>query len=241
MNTKFGQNAGLLISPARGFSLSIFLFISAALIIAAIQELLSAFSDISDSEVGILSRFIGILSVVLIAFYLYGKHRWRSFINSSMKDIRWTSIGLLSAIGMFFIFVLLLQISGENNQDYYLKESDQFNRSIQSLRTYASLMMLVSYNLCVPVLEEIIFRGFIFESLMQRFGTILAGIVSAILFAFTHVESDIAFFVPFMFVFGFVSALFVHYSGRIVTSCVFHIAYNVMITAYALSQSFVDL
>jgi len=79
--------------------------------------------------------------------------------------------------------------------------------------------------LIAPLLEEIIFRGFFYPPIRRRFGVRPAIFLSSLIFAFWHLDRNIASTVN-VFFFGLVTAYLFERTMSLISSIVFHSAIN---------------
>lgn len=89
----------------------------------------------------------------------------------------------------------------------------------------AILIFAVNIAVLQPVIEELVFRGVVFNS-MRRFGDSFALLISSILFALFHGNLAQA---PNAFVVGLVLGYFVLCTGSLWTGIIIHVVYNTMI------------
>ncbi len=74
-----------------------------------------------------------------------------------------------------------------------------------------------------PISEELFFRGFVFPGLVPRWGWLMAGLGSGLMFAAIHF--DIGSIVPFTII-GFVLAWLYHRTGTVWTPIAMHFVFN---------------
>ncbi|MCB0701700.1 MAG: CPBP family intramembrane glutamic endopeptidase [Candidatus Kapaibacterium sp.] len=84
--------------------------------------------------------------------------------------------GFIIVISMNLIFIILGLISG-----YEFRLSNDF-----SLLDYKSFLFISSYIFLMAYLEEIIFRGIVFQTLRERFGDFIAILLLSIFFSLAH-------------------------------------------------------
>ena len=100
------------------------------------------------------------------------------------------------------------------------------------LTTRSSVVVFVIFGIALaPLLEEIIFRGFLFTALEDVYGVRAAVPVTAFLFAALHVSQLRGNWpaVAVIFVVGYVFTVVRRRSGSIIPSVIMHTAYNTMI------------
>ena len=86
-----------------------------------------------------------------------------------------------------------------------------------------------------PIIEEIIFRGFIFGGLTKRYGWVKAAAISSALFALIHMQP---FAILPIFILGVIFAFLYQYSGSIWPAVVMHMSSNLLAlsAAYLISR-----
>ncbi|MFA9380745.1 MAG: lysostaphin resistance A-like protein, partial [Acetanaerobacterium sp.] len=89
-------------------------------------------------------------------------------------------------------------------------------------------LYVLIYAVLSPVLEELVFRGVILQSL-RRFGDGFALIISAALFSLVHLD---LLSLPYAFLAGLVIGYFVLRTGSLVTGLVIHLANNLFAVLY---------
>lgn len=160
-----------------------------------------------------------------------GAELWlrRSYAENRMQDtvytkrpatvgeiILWAILGFFLAFagniiaGLIEIYILGIKPGSENTQ-VIMKVTKSF-----------PLFMLLPIFFA-PIIEEIIFRQIIFRSLYRRFGFILAGILSAFVFAIVH--NDFTHILAYMTM-GFVFSFVYIQTKRIIVPILVHMALN---------------
>lgn len=128
--------------------------------------------------------------VVAIPLFLVFKNfiyeNFRVFKNNLTENIIWVvTIGLLVSYGLSFV--------GEMIQNLLLQTSDSEATNqvlVEALVQSNFALMFIQTVIIAPFVEEMLFRGLIFNGLRQK-NIILAHIVSAFLFGLLHVYSYI--------------------------------------------------
>jgi membrane protease YdiL (CAAX protease family) len=92
------------------------------------------------------------------------------------------------------------------------------------------LAMLFLTVIVAPIFEEIVFRGFLFQGLREKLGTLSAGVISTLLFTLGHVQYDIwgCLSVAIM---GAGAAFLTLRTGSLNTAIVFHALVNLLVAA----------
>jgi membrane protease YdiL (CAAX protease family) len=122
-------------------------------------------------------------------------------------------------------FVLLLQSAYQ----YVLIAFHQQNHvqagfeHFKAVSTAAAAMVLVNGAVIAPVVEELFFRGLIFNALSLRMPMLLAALISGALFGIAH--GDVVLF-PVLMLFGIVQAVAYRLTGNLVVPMIVHAANN---------------
>jgi hypothetical protein len=89
--------------------------------------------------------------------------------------------------------------------------------------------------LFAPVVEELFFRGFLFQGFRQRYGWVNAALLSSIIFGAAHL--DPAAFIPTS-ILGFLLAYMYHRTNSVWLPILLHVLVNGMglLAAYAATQ-----
>lgn len=90
---------------------------------------------------------------------------------------------------------------------------------------------VISIAVIAPVVEEIVFRGFIYGGLRRRWGVGLSIVVSSLLFALAHslsVGGSILLLAPSLFIAGMVLAFVYERSRSLVPGMVLHASFNLI-------------
>ena len=134
------------------------------------------------------------------------------------------AVGRLIAAGAFLAITVLLVSS------FFPTPSDSPLEKL--LTTTPSIVMFVVFGIAAaPILEEIIFRGFLFTALMDLFGWRVAVAITSVLFAGLHLSQLRGNWpaVIVIFLVGFVLTLVRYRTDSLIPSVIMHTAYNAMI------------
>jgi membrane protease YdiL (CAAX protease family) len=139
-----------------------------------------------------------VAGLVLIAYYLR-KYKLKWSAVGWRKFNPWKALGMLAAIFVIFIVgveLLLALVSFlipafNANQT----QSNDFTGSVALHHRVISLLALV---IIPPIIEETVFRGFIFPAFAKRYGTIIGAISSSILFGFAHLQANVSIYTFFL-------------------------------------------
>lgn len=150
------------------------------------------------------------------------------------------SIALLFFLLVFFIFSLIIPFV--NPWQFISKLSDNqlifhsFNSELfSSFSIYNGIDFFIGI-LIIPVVEEIIYRGIIFNQLLKRYSVGISIFVSSLLFALMHLRfAGIAY----LFLYGLLLSFAYYRTKSILTPIVLHIFINLM--AHLTKNQFIQL
>ena len=175
----------------------------------------------------ILLEMIYVLPVVLIFAWrgIHPRHlRFGGFTLSALG----LGCGLLiGAYGVIMVHNLLLEVLGISTQ------GDQIFELLGQLESPG--WFFVTGAIVAPVVEEIFFRGFLFQGFRQKYGWVAGVLLSSLLFAAAHLEP--AALIP-TFVLGCVLAVVYHRANSLWPPIFFHAAINSfsLLAVYLLSK-----
>lgn len=159
--------------------------------------------------------------LLLLLFLKTPRNAWRVFRLDKPIHVP-LLLAVFSAIGLFNIALyFLVPIVDVDPSDFiYMADPD----------SSSMLAMLFSTVLVAPVFEEIVFRGFLFQGLRGKLGTLFAGVISTLLFTLVHVQYDIwgCLSVATM---GAAAAFLTLRTGSLNTAIVFHALVNLLVSA----------
>jgi membrane protease YdiL (CAAX protease family) len=177
-------------------------------------------SDMYNFFVGYFTCIIGDVIAIIIAIKTM-KIKFKQDIFSKNKSTKmFILLGTISCIGtgMFSSMIYMIYSTIFTILGLHIPEPDfSFPKQSGFL-----ILFLIYVCLVGPILEEIIFRGFILKS-MQRYGNLTAMIVSSILFSMFHLNL-VQFVNPILM--GIVLAFIVIKSKSIIPSIIAHIFNN---------------
>jgi membrane protease YdiL (CAAX protease family) len=161
-------------------------------------------------ELTILSTFIGSFVTLVIYGYFFRDILLYDFyrFTKSVESIRYVFAGFA---GLYLVNIAISLIYGLFNID-----GISFNQDIvQSLIATQPVLMALPVVVFVPFIEEVLFRGVIYEILSKRMSIVVSVIFVNLAFAFLHV-SDInsLIFFPVYFFLGVVLSTVYLWSGK---------------------------
>jgi len=147
-----------------------------------------------------------------------------------LRDATWSSLGFKKfapralALGCGLVIIGFI-VNAVNNLIMYMLgvevQAQQFGDILGQLQYPVSL--LVTGALFAPLLEETLFRGFIFGGLRQRLGWVKAALVSSAIFGAMHLS--LAAFIP-TFTLGMIFCYLYQRSNSIWAGIIFHTLVN---------------
>jgi CAAX protease family protein len=172
-------------------------------------------------------ELVYILPVVLIFAWRRIHWKYLGFGKFSLQTMG-LGCGLLIA---GYIFILL-----HNLILYLLKidtQGDQISRIFSELDS--PIWLFLVGVVFAPLVEEMFFRGFLFQGFRQKYGWVTATLLSSFIFAAAHL--DPVSFIP-TFILGSVLAYIYHRSNSLWPGIIFHLMINAfgLCAVYALSQ-----
>jgi membrane protease YdiL (CAAX protease family) len=199
----------LILSLARGFSLTVFQF-----------YIPTPLDDIIYVALDILA--------VLLFVYLYNKYilkqQWSDiYVCKPLPQLKWVAAAVI--LSTFVLGCCLFLTEGT-----FAKENLSVEKTISIVST-----TILSTGLRAAVTEEVVFRGFIFGSLEKWKGTKAAVVASAVLFAAMHFGNidisntyNVISLVVAISITGCAFALIVLETGSIWSGVAFHAIYNII-------------
>ena len=205
--------------------------------------LLNVSASVSNRSVqlnprNLLENLVFTLAVVL---FIVGFLRFRGFDLSSLGGffkisfLRVLSTGtilLFFAYSLIFVSELITQrLFGSGSSKQNIVELFSGSRTIEQ-----RIMIIVFAVAIAPVVEEFLFRFFLYGVLKRYFGRFLGMIVNALLFAAAH--THLPSFVP-LFILGSCFTIAYEWSGSILVSMTMHALFNSLsLTALAFPELF---
>ena len=184
--------------------------------------------DMSDYLIGYLPCILGDIIAIILGAKITNIKIKRDMFCKNEAQGNFIALGAISCIGVgiissiiYTIYASILEFGG------VVIPAPDFNFPTDNL---PMLALMIGY-VCIlgPIMEEVIFRGFILKS-MQKYGNLTAIIVSSILFSMFHL--NLVQFVPPILI-GFVLAFITIKSRSIVPSIIAHMFNNTV--AFAIS------
>ena len=143
----------------------------------------SVFEETSYSDAYLITNYLWNLIVIVILFSLYGTGILRNIKQIRQYDIKSIASGYIKSFAVIVLFTILGGImqfilsSGNNEQSI-----NEITLRMTMKEHYWAIMILSAF--IGPILEELIFRWFIFSSINKSL--IIKVIVSSVLFGLMH-------------------------------------------------------
>ncbi len=133
-----------------------------------------------------------VAAVGFVAYYLYRyKLRWR--------DLGLRRFNIIRAVGYVVLaFILLYVLVGgaykliELIFPHFNSAQPQVNEFTKATTPQGRELSFIALVLIPPVIEEIVFRGFMFPALSRRFGVIFGAIATSIFFGIAHLQLNVS-------------------------------------------------
>lgn len=176
----------------------------------AVQVALGALLSLLSVYSGPLSRFVSqiqsgqqlqsqvaayllevLAGVIVIAFYL---HRYKA----KLATVGWRKFDIGKTIAYFFGFLVIFLLGVQLILTLVSVLVPGFNANqaqtngIISTAHQQPILALISLVILPPMLEETLFRGFIFPALSKKMGLFWGAIVSSALFGIAHLQANIS-------------------------------------------------
>ncbi len=171
------------------------------------------------------------ISLTFIILYLLGRRyvgTWQLGLNGWRREYLrgglWTYLSILPVLAIIGAFLGLFRKT-------LLPEQEIYNLLMGLTSLPISLLFLLVIGFIAPLLEEIIFRGFLFGTMRNSFSPWRSMVYSSLLFAALH-QSLVAF-LPIFFL-AMVMAYLYEKTGSLWPSIILHMANNTVATLFAI-------
>jgi membrane protease YdiL (CAAX protease family) len=145
----------------------------------------------SNSNTFLVQMIIGIAELLLIIATLI-------YFKASLKDIRLGRIKITNItriVPVYFVYLMVLFASTAAMS--YLLGEDIVNQnqdvgfSAANANNFELTLIFISLVVVVPFVEEVIFRGFMFQGLIKSFGFVASSLITSLLFALVHFQINV--------------------------------------------------
>lgn len=169
-------------------------------------------------------KYLNIVTIVLsIVVFLSLLSRNNNFQVDVFRNISFS--GILFAIGCAILLYFLLDKGLDPVFEVIFPTSEEsYQQTLQALRK-APVISLFQVCVLAPIIEEILMRGYLLDGLSINYGSIIALLVSSLLFALLHFNMVQTFSA---FVCGIVLGLLYLQTGSIFCCILTHAGYNLI-------------
>jgi len=200
------------------------IIVNVGLLIAASQGL---GTQLAQSAVLILVQLVYLLPLVVILLYRQIHPKALGF-----GGFEWSTLGL--GCGLLIISYMIILV--HNTILTLLGVTTQGDEILQLFNNLDSpIWFIIVGVIFAPVVEELFFRGFLFQGFRQKYGWIGGMLLSSTIFAMAHL--DLAALIP-TFILGCLLAYMYHRSNSVWPGIILHVLVNAMglCAAYAATQ-----
>lgn len=167
--------------------------------------------------------YLAVLFAALMALLTY----WGIFKVLGKKTLKELAIDrfpmrdvpgvLLAAAGVYMMIGFGLDFLPFTDEvwEAYAQASDSLSET--------SFLMVISTLLCAPIIEEIVFRRLMFDTMKKAMPVWLAALISSGVFAFMHGQ---ILWMTYTFVLGMVCCLAMHKTGSVLSNMFIHMFFN---------------
>ena len=191
------------------------------------EEAMAAFQSMDPGYKGV-SMLIGAILTLLIYFIIEKIKKTSLAKETDMKMVTGKQMGLtvVGALGgMFFLNFMLsiLPIPADLLGD--------LSSGMSSLTSYPFWLALLVNAILIPILEEVVFRGYLFSRLGKAMPAVVAAVISSVVFGLCHGGLVWAIWAGIT---GLIICVVRVKSGSIIPGIVFHIIMNTygMVVSY---------
>ena len=193
-----------------------------------ILELICRSKTVSENLLMIFNTsFLDIAAFCFVIYFVIIKYRqgWAA-LGLSMKNwLRGVFLGITGYVTILplFLLIVLLVTRVSNYFGYQPPVHPLVNIFFKEHNPFILGGVIILAALVAPVIEEIVFRGFIYSAVRKRAGVVLAIIVTSALFSLLHMS--IFSFLPIFFL-GVALAYLYEKTGLLISSIMLHVIHN---------------
>ena len=194
------------------------------------------FKETYSSMTGIVVIAAAIITIAFLAvFFAIRKEKMTEKVNAVKVSPKYTLLAAAAGFLMYFSIVgilINLPLSEGMLESYSSMASGLFTQNF--------VVAIISNVIAAPIIEEIIFRGLIFDRLKKAIPVVPAMIISALLFGLAHGQ---IIWICYAAVIGLILAAIYHKTGSIIPCIAAHMVLNgtstlINYSGLMLSQSF---
>jgi membrane protease YdiL (CAAX protease family) len=161
--------------------------------VPVVAQFLRAASNPNNVSASFVLELIDAVAGFGVVWYYLNKYKVGWSAVGWRKVSIWKSLAYLGGILLFFIVVsnlllLLVQVlvPGFN--------ANQAQTGDQTIASGSHSLAIIALVLLPPILEETIFRGFLFAALAKRWGMVWGAIISSAIFGIAHWQANISLY-----------------------------------------------
>lgn len=170
--------------------------------------------DISYSLPQVIAKIICIPA--MLYFYNMSKHKSR-LGKSAIEKVKAAFIAIIAGVTSCIVFNFLIEVI--NLKAY----SPMYRKVINAMGSDVLIIQIIGAIIIAPIIEEIVFRGIFYYKLRQAIPTVLAILISAVVFGIAHFNIVQGVYAALL---GVVFALIYEKTGELWTAVLAHMAAN---------------
>ncbi|OIO32555.1 MAG: hypothetical protein AUJ70_05220 [Candidatus Omnitrophica bacterium CG1_02_40_15] len=177
--------------------------------------------------------FIDIIAGAVILYFVLVKYREKlSSLGIAFESFYKNVLSGIAAyifIMPILILVLIVSMLFLDAIGYKPPTQPVFDMFFEEKRSSVILFLTIFVSIFGPIIEEIFFRGFLYNAVKKRFGALLGMLLSGALFSVLH--TNIVGFLPIM-ILGVLMAFLYEITGSLIASISIHILHNSIIVGF---------
>jgi membrane protease YdiL (CAAX protease family) len=197
LNVPWGPVQGLIVFALVWLGLPIVLILVAGVLAPYVPIVKSFYDGLVNSDVtaNFIETVIDAVAGIALVYYFLRRYKvgWKAVGWRTFKV--WKALLYLFVIALAFYVgalvlltvVSLLIPSFNANQ----AQNNDFTGSVAQQHRLISILALV---IIPPIIEETVFRGFIFPAFAKKWGTWIGAICSSLLFGFAHLQANVSIY-----------------------------------------------
>jgi membrane protease YdiL (CAAX protease family) len=173
----------------------------------------------------IVAQMVGYAAALAVIFPLLpilAQRPWRAL---GLRPLRWRDVAFALA-GAVVMFFAVAATGALQEAVFHLKPDEVQVQWFHAVRGSLVAIAVVFACIAAPFVEEILFRGFLFNALLRYMPAWIAVVLSATAFGFSHYQPGNAGAIAPLAAGGVVLALVYYGSGSLVASMLTHAVFN---------------
>ena len=205
-------------AQAKAWSSIIGMLVSLFLLLVVIASFIDDFQYYLISSTVILAIF-----VFFVLKYMYETDDFKKLLEVPNNIGTWKLIGLALAIDIFVVKPLHVVFTLQFFPDV---QQQEIITALEEMSQVSAIITAFSVSILTPILEELLFRGFILGVLLKCYNNRVAIVISAMIFAIVHEPVAIGMAFGGGVIYGWLRVR----TGSIVPSMISHIIWNSFIS-----------